>query len=71
MSEEYGMTQKGLDVVDKIIKNSLQYKALILEFVEWLKDMIHHYLGFIDNYDRGGIITELENELKKWEVLLK
>ena len=36
--KEYGLTQKGLDAIDKIIKSSPQYKGLIKEFLEDLHD---------------------------------
>ena len=37
MSDEYGLSQKGIDAIDRIIKSSPQYKELITEFLE---DMI-------------------------------
>lgn len=57
--EEYGMTQKGLDAVDQIIKSSPQYKALISEIVEDLK-----YLDILQDFEideKRAVIIE------KWE----
>lgn len=39
--KEYGLTQKGLNAIDKIIKRSPQYQALIVEFLEDLKSMLN------------------------------
>ena len=65
MSEEYSMTQKGLDVVDKIIKNSPQYKELISEFVNDLKQYDKHIF-----YERS-LQKELTELIQKWEERLK
>ena len=41
---------------------------LIDEFIEEIKNLHEFYLGYIDNYERGGIISELEELIKKWEA---
>lgn len=55
--KEYGMTQKGLDVIDRIIKESPQYKELITEF---LSDCNH----------KGDFYYISTNDYKKWEAKL-
>ena len=35
-------------------------------FVAEIKELHGFYLGYIDNYERGGIISALENFIEKW-----
>lgn len=35
MSEEYGLSQKGLDAINKMIRESPQYKSLISKIKDW------------------------------------
>ena len=46
-------------------------KEVISEFVKWLKEIHHYYLGWIDNYQRGGILSEMEEKIKEYEGKLK
>ena len=61
---EYGITQKGLDAIDRIIKKSPQYKALIQRFLE----VLWKYPYERREYERERYIRY---HAEKWEKELK
>ena len=66
--KEYGITQKGLDVIDRIIKESPQYKKLIEEFLEDY-DFIWFIMETEGTFDEVSpeVYKKLHNARKKWE----
>lgn len=60
IKEEYGMIQKGLDAVDRIIKESPQYKALIEGILEDLEDIRYNI-----EYDEEIDIIEIIERYKE------
>ena len=62
--KEYSLSQKGLDMIDRIIKESPQYKNLIAEFLEKLKP--YRYVRLLgERKTIGDIIKEYEERLHK------
>ena len=69
MSDEYSMSQKGLEAIDRIIRESPQYKSLIKEFLDDWNRMMERIEFHTENPD-SELMDEVMEEYKKWEKKL-